>query len=182
MRRSTKITIGVVVFLLICLIVGLTLYFVLSKKSSSGSAPTDSPSQKQLIQLSGTITNVSTEFQSTKNTADGELSAAIQSGTTTKIASQIALYLKFYIRVKSYLNDTMDQMNSILQSGSFTLEQRKSFSKLASDIAVAVTKNDQKLQQIPDSRYTDKAEVAQAGVTLVINQLSALKGFIANVV
>jgi hypothetical protein len=39
MRRSTKITIGVIVFLLICLIVGLTLYFVLRKKPSSSSPP-----------------------------------------------------------------------------------------------------------------------------------------------
>jgi hypothetical protein len=39
MRRSTKITIGVIVFLLICLIVGLTLYFVLRKKPSSSVPP-----------------------------------------------------------------------------------------------------------------------------------------------
>jgi hypothetical protein len=35
MRRSTKIIIGVIVFILISLIIGLTLYFVLSKKSNS---------------------------------------------------------------------------------------------------------------------------------------------------
>jgi hypothetical protein len=39
MRRSTKITIGVIVFILIGLIVGITLYFVLRKKPSSSSPP-----------------------------------------------------------------------------------------------------------------------------------------------
>ncbi len=38
--RSTKLVIGVVIFIVICLIVGLTLYFVLSKKKHSGSTPT----------------------------------------------------------------------------------------------------------------------------------------------
>ncbi len=39
MRRSTKIKIGVAVFILLCLIIGLTLYFVLRKKPSSSSEP-----------------------------------------------------------------------------------------------------------------------------------------------
>lgn len=39
MRRSTKITIGVIVFILICIIVGITLYFVLRKKPSSSDPP-----------------------------------------------------------------------------------------------------------------------------------------------
>ena len=40
MRRSTKITIGVIVFILIGLIVGLTLYFVLKKKHNTSTDAT----------------------------------------------------------------------------------------------------------------------------------------------
>jgi len=41
MRRSTKITIGVIVFILIGMIVGITLHFVLRKKPSSSVPPSE---------------------------------------------------------------------------------------------------------------------------------------------
>jgi hypothetical protein len=125
MRRSTKIKIGITVFIVLCLIVGLTLYFVLRKKPTSSSQPSQhvrkllsssssstpysryqqsKPELKNLYQeiqdINSKLTSTITALQNIFNNNDNK---PIDSDT----------YIKLYNEIESKIIGTIETINDI---------------------------------------------------------------------
>ncbi len=131
-NRFTKLVIGVVIFIMICLIVGLTLYFVLSKKKHSGSyRPTPTgpipivPTHRSYEDAKRKANNIKSDTAATFSNLENSILPMIKSKYTTAVEDnniswvQVILvdYLSIYnqsvISIKSKIQDVYDLYNFI---------------------------------------------------------------------
>ncbi len=180
MRRSTKITIGVIVFILICLIVGLTLYFVLRKKDSSTSIPSSSPSvspsinNKDLTTFLGVLKNAVPNFRKEEDNNYSNFQEALQSGSVDKIEKAFKIYNLFYLSVGQFKNDSRNKINSILHNNGYSSNHIIVFEKLSNTIEMETIEASNIVKEIPDSKPKEKVEAMRSAINLYINHLIKL--------
>jgi hypothetical protein len=169
MRRSTKITIGVIVFILIGLIVGLTLYFVLKKKHNTSTDPT------LLLAFLAKEKNYYNDFksQSIKLTTSYNTAIASKSGKELLAINQGYLqnYSELLSNISQFVNNSENEFNSILVNGKFDINDINTAANLIKNMNIDASK------AMANTQITDisqKISAIQTAINLFISQIGQI--------
>jgi hypothetical protein len=169
MRRSTKIIIGVIIFIIICLIVGLTLYFVLKKKHNTSTDPT------LLLAFLAKEKNYYNDFksQSIKLTTSYNTSIASKSGKELLAINQGYLqnYSELLSNISQFVNNSENEFNSILVNGKFDINDINTASNLIKNMNIDASK------AMANTQITDisqKISAIQTAINLFISQIGQI--------
>jgi hypothetical protein len=181
MLRSTKITIGIVLFLLICLIVGITLYFVLRKKSSSSSPDN---SRQDLINLLQNLNETKDDFLEKKLLIDVDASRTINLDKDSDVKKQMierlsSSYQSLLIKMIDFIRTSQNKINGLIDGNdALSPSDKYYYSQLKEKINIAIDDWENLLRNLQKSgAYEDLFVFSKQNANTILIYMSQMLSF-----